>query len=168
MTERQLKYRVTWLYLGLQAAIVVYTLIFALAIWINWDLAKNIIARVFPVFAGYTTAMLAFIEEDKHRTTDDSLPVTTTFVALTLALPTIYTLVVAALIYLQGFHIGAVFSTPGNFLDALTLSQAFFAAYIGRLMSGLFPTAGTKSRPGATPRARRTKEVSSLSNQEGP
>jgi hypothetical protein len=138
VTERQLKYWVTWLYLGLQAAILVYTLIFALSIWISWDLGKNIIARIFPVFAGYTTTMLTFVERDRHRSEDRSPPVTVTFYVLTLFLPAAYTLVVAFLIYLQGFHVGAIFDTSEDFLDALTLSQTLFAAYIGKLMSGLF------------------------------
>jgi hypothetical protein len=162
MTERQLKYRVTWLYLGLQGGLVVYTLLFVLAFWINWDLAKNIGARVIPVFAGYTTAMLAFIEKDKFRNADDTPQVTTTFAILTIGLPAIYTLVVAALIYLQGFHIHALFKGPGDFLDALTVSQAFFAAYIGKLMSGLFPTGSVASRRTRPVR----KKISTGDNQQ--
>jgi hypothetical protein len=167
MTERQLKYRVTWLYLSLQAGIIIYTLFFVMATWISWDLAKNVIARVFPVFTGYTTAMLAFISQDRHRTIDDSPAITATFSVITVSLPLLYTLVVAVLIYLQGFHLRALFSTPGDFLDALTMSQAIFAAYIGKMMSGLFQTVGATTHPGATPRTRRTRAANSSGNREG-
>ena len=99
--------------------------------------------------------MLVFVEQDRYGTDHDPRRVSTTFAALTMAFPLLYGAAIAVLVYLQGFHVGAVFGAPGDFLDALTLSQALFAGYIGKLMSGLFPTAaGGRRAAAAVGRAR--------------
>lgn len=138
MTEIQLKYRVAWLYVGLQAFLLVLTAFLSLKGGFLFPQVKDIASRIVPMFAGMTTAMFSFVITDRYRLKDDSSSVTWTFAIMTLLFPTVFTVVVGTLLCLQAYNALIHFESFSQFLDLLTLAEGGFAVYANKFISSLF------------------------------
>lgn len=148
MTRRKLKYAV-----GLFLVISHFGLI-ALATGLYFedgfsiDEYTTVLAILTPVFAGYTTSILAFIISDAEVQTDSSPSVSRIFSCLSFALPSVLITVLGLSVMLKAFN--KVFADFEDFKRFLLLMESLFAGYAGMFVYSLFE----KRTPVGTPNDR--------------
>jgi hypothetical protein len=96
----------------------------------------TVMAVVTPVFAGFTTSIIAFIIKDAKVIEDTTARVSTAYVALTFSLPLLLAAVIALSIGLKTFNL--VFANFEDFKRFLLLAETLFSGYVGMFVYSLF------------------------------
>jgi hypothetical protein len=100
------------------------------------DEYTTVLAILTPVFAGYTTSILAFIVNDAEVRTDDSPRVSGIFSFLSFALPSVLITALGLSVTLKAFN--EVFGNFEDFKRFLLLMESLFAGYAGMFVYSLF------------------------------
>jgi hypothetical protein len=100
------------------------------------DEMTTAIALLTPMFAVYTTAVIAHLIDTRHTIADTSPVVTGVFVFLATLLPFLFVLSIICLILLKGFNIA--FSNFEEFKTILAIIGTMFALYLGAVIRSLY------------------------------
>lgn len=153
MTERQLKYRAGIFLICAHLGVAVFAIALFMMAGFNIDEFTTVMAVITPVFAGFTTSIIAFIIKDAKETVDTTARVSTAYVALTFSLPLLLVTVIALSVGLKAFNL--VFANFEDFKRFLLLTETLFAGYVGMFVYSLFdkkPPDGVVREPARAPR----------------
>ncbi len=155
MTEQKLKGRVGITLIASHLAIIVLAVVLRLMNGFTGDEFTTLFAIVTPMFAGYTTAIVASLIAERHVKEDHSKEVTTAFVVITLLLPLVLAVIVAIAIWLKAYSLA--FSDFEDFKRFLITIESIFAVYVGMLIYTLFPRqkAPSEAAKAAAPKKKR-------------
>lgn len=113
----------------------------------SFDQLTTTCAIIAPIFAGFTTQIIAFFVSNRLVKADRSRHTTLVFIILTFFFPTTLGFLIWVSLIAQAY--GKVFSDFEQFKMALVLFEGLFAVYAGRFITALFEAKGTR-RPPAT------------------
>lgn len=136
MSERQLKYRAGLFLIGSHVGLVIFAIILFFNRGFDIDEFTTVMAVITPVFAGYTTSIIAFIIKDARTTEDTSAQVSRAYVALSFGMPSLLIIMLAVAIGMKAFN--SVFANFEDFKRFLLLMESLFAAYAGMFVYSLF------------------------------
>ena len=144
MTENRLKRRLG-VFLVSSHLGTLFVAIFAKLIGgLSADEFTTVLAVIAPMFAGYTSAVVAYFVEHRHITADSSRKITSTFAWLSLVLPAVLAVLIILSIILKSLNLGFVdFEDMKRFLIAM---ESLLAAYIGTIVFTLFPRSTDESK----------------------
>jgi hypothetical protein len=136
MTERQLKYRAGIFLIFVH--VVILSLAIAMFFVHGFDLNEftTLFGIILPMFAGYTTSVIAFLIKDRYAQSDQTQPVTNTYAMLFFLFPGLFSIVIAASIWCQAHTI--VFRNFDDFKNFIITIESAFAVYIGLVVYSLF------------------------------
>lgn len=136
MTEGNLKYTVGIFLIASHIGLICYAMALFFQNGYNMDELTTVMAVVTPVFAGYTTSIIAFIIKNSKATQDTTVLVNLPYIILTLALPALLVGVIAIAIGLKAHN--QAFANFEDFKRFLLLVESLFAAYVGMFVYSLF------------------------------
>jgi hypothetical protein len=146
MTTRKLRYSVGLFLLashfGLLLVVVALYFLNGFAI----DEFTTVIAILAPVFAGYTTSILAYIIGDANTMKDTTARVTRTYAALAFAVPLTMIAIIGVSLILKAYN--RVFDDFEEFKRFFLLVESMFAAYAGMFVYSLFDRKAPVGVPG--------------------
>jgi hypothetical protein len=94
------------------------------------------VALILPLFAGYTSAVLAFVIREKTSTADNTPQIRMSFTVLSLFFPGIFFAVIIGMVLMQSYHVA--FVNFEQFKVALGTINAIFGVYVGQFIHSLF------------------------------
>jgi hypothetical protein len=136
MTERRLKTVLAFLIVAghvLVVSIVIGTFVFG---GLSFGETITSVALILPLFAGYTSAVVAFVIREKTNTSDSTPQIRMSFIVLSLFLPCVFFLVLIGMVIMQSFHVG--FANFEQFTIALGTVDGIFGVYVGQFIHSLF------------------------------
>lgn len=136
MTERSLKYTAGIFLIASHIGLASYAILLFFQNGYNMDELTTIMAIVTPVFAGFTTSIIAFIIKNSKVTQDTTEVVNVPYIVLTLLLPLLLVTALAAAIGLKAHNMA--FANFEDFKRFLLLMESLFAAYVGMFVYSLF------------------------------
>ena len=136
MTERKLKYSVGLFLLASHFGLLCYVIALYFVSGFNIEEFTTVVAVVTPVFAGYTTSIIAFIVKDAKVLEDKTDRVGMVYSALAFAVPLLLVAIVALSIWFKAHN--QVFANFEDFKRFLLLIESLFAAYTGMFVYSLF------------------------------
>lgn len=136
MTERQLKYRAGLFLIGSHVGLVIFAIILFFNKGFDIDEFTTVMAVITPVFAGYTTSIVAFIIKDAKIMEDTSAQVSRAYAGLSFGMPLLLVVMVAMAVGMKAFNY--VFANFEDFKRFLLLLESLFAAYAGMFVYSLF------------------------------
>ncbi len=136
MTERGLKNRVGLFLIAVHLFIIVLVLVCFAVGGFDFDEMTTVLAVIVPMFAGYSTAVISHIVNERFVLKDTSKPVSGMFASLAFVLPTLFAMLIVAAILLQAR--GLTFADFEQFKKSVILIESLFAVYIGRLIFSMF------------------------------
>jgi len=136
MTEQSLKYTAGLLLIASHLGLLIYTIILFFQNGFNMEELTTVMAIITPVFAGYTTSIVAFIIKNAKSGVDTTQIVNWPYIVLTLTLPIILLTLLATAISLKAHN--HVFQNFEDFKRFLLLGESLFASYVGMFIYSLF------------------------------
>jgi hypothetical protein len=136
MTERTLKYAAGFFLVASHLGLLSYVIALFFLNGFNIDEFTTVMAVITPVFAGYTTSIVAFIIKEAKVLKDDTASVNLAYVILTFVMPLFLVVVLALAIGFKAHN--RVFSNFEDFKRFLLLAESLFAAYVGMFVFSLF------------------------------
>jgi hypothetical protein len=136
MTESRLQAVLGVLLIISQFGVILATMYIYVRGGLRFDEMSTAIALLVPMFAVHTTTVVKFFVANKHATNPREVPVTSTFVFLSIFFPVVFVLALLCVIGLKSY--GIAFASFNEFRVALGLVQTCFAVYIGLFISSLY------------------------------
>ena len=149
MTQRKLRYRLGFFLVGSHLFLIGLAIALYFMRGFSIDEFTTVVAIVAPVFAGYTTSIVAFIIKEANVLKDTSAPVNSAYAAMSFAMPSVIVLVLALSIWLKANN--RVFDNFEDFKRFLLLVESLFAGYAGMFVYSLFEKAAAVGVPAADP-----------------
>lgn len=136
MSERKLKYGIG-IYLVLSHLVLIgLAIALYFANGFSIDEFTTVLAIVAPMFAGYTTSILAFIIKEARVLSDASPAVNRVYALFSFLMPSILVVVIAISFWLKAHN--QVFGDFEDFKRFLLLMESLFAGYAGMFIYSLF------------------------------
>jgi len=136
MTEISLKYTIGWFLVVLHIIVILLAIGFFIKGGFTFDQLTTLFAVIVPMFAGYTTAIVTFVVNNRFVEVDPSKLVNVTFVVMSFLFPSIFSVLIIGAVTLQAFSV--TFENFEQFKHALILIEGLFAIYVGRFIYALF------------------------------
>lgn len=147
MTERRLKYSLGFFLIASHLGLLILSIVCYFLGGFNIDQFTTVVAIIAPVFAGYTTSILAFIIKESQVLKDSTKNVTAAYSSLSFLMPLLLVTVMGLSIVLKAYN--KVFEHFEDFKRFLLLVESLFAAFAGMFVYSLFE----KRPPVGVPRA---------------
>jgi hypothetical protein len=136
MREKRLR---AWIGLGLIAAHLI-TIVVLLGFYsvggFHFDEMTTAVGLLSPMFLAYTSVITSYFTKHPHQTKDEGPAMASAFVALSVATPLLFSLLVIVSTILKGTNLA--FGSFEEYKGTLLGLEAVFAAYLGRLVPVLF------------------------------
>jgi hypothetical protein len=150
MTERKLKYSVGLFLMASHFGLLCYVIALYFAGGFNIEEFTTVVAVITPVFAGYTTSIIAFIVKHAKILEDKTDKVTLIYTLMAFTMPLLLVVIVGLSVGLKAHN--KVFANFEDFKRFLLLIESLFAAYTGMFVYSLFekvasPVAAQKDGP---------------------
>jgi hypothetical protein len=117
-----------------------FILVAVIALWVFhgflFEEMTTTLGLVGPLFAGYTTVILAYIIDHPNVLVDDGPALSTAFRVLSFSVPALFVIVVFVSILLWSFKIG--FTEFDQFKVLVGLIEGGFGVYVGQFIYALF------------------------------
>lgn len=136
MTERKVKYSLGVFVIASHFGLLIYSIVLFFLNGFSIEEFTTLVAIIAPVFAGYTTSILAFIIRDAHVLKDRTKPVTAVYTCLSFGIPLILVTVFTVSVTLKAYN--KVFADFEDFKRFLLLVESLFAVYVGMFVYSLF------------------------------
>jgi hypothetical protein len=136
MTERKLKYSLGLFLIVSHFGLLISCIIFYFLNGFSIEEFTTVVAIIAPVFAGYTTSILAFIIKDAHVLKDETKRVTPVYSIISFVIPLLLVTIFGLSIGLKAFN--KAFADFEDFKRFLILIESMFAAYVGMFVYSLF------------------------------
>ena len=136
MTERTLKYSLGFFLIGSHFGLLICCIVLYFLNGFNIDEFTTVIAIIAPVFAGYTTSIIAFIIKEARQLSDKTPKVTGAYSFLSFLIPCLLVTIFGVATVLKAFN--KVFDDFEDFKRFLILVESLFAAYVGMFVYSLF------------------------------
>ena len=137
MQEQKFKYRFG-LYLILSHLIIIISLVL-LRIMGGFDQEEfsTLLGIIMPMFSGFTTAILFFIIEDRHNTSQSGgQPLSSAYRFLAFTFTSLFILAITTCVWLQAFNLA--FDNFEDFKAFILSVESVFAVYCGYLVYAIF------------------------------
>lgn len=136
MTERKLKYSVGVFLIVSHFGLIIYSIKLYFMNGFNIEEFTTLVAIIAPMFAGYTTSILAFIIKNSRVSKDVSEKVTVVYSVLSFAIPLVLVAIIGAAIRFKAYN--TAFENFEDFKRFLLIVESLFAAYVGMFVYSLF------------------------------
>jgi hypothetical protein len=136
LTERKLKYSLGVFLISSHFSLLLCATVLYFVNGFSIDEFTTIVAIIAPIFAGYTTSVLAFFIKEAHVLEDQTSRVTTTYSALSFAIPIVLVSMFAVAMALKVFN--KAFASFEDFKRFVMLVESLFGAYVGMFVYSLF------------------------------
>jgi hypothetical protein len=143
MTELELKNKLGLFLITSHFLIVVIIIVLYFFNGFLFEEMTTSVALISPVFAVYTTAIVKFFIANQTLTRRKSRKLTSSFITISFAIPSIFVIAVIAITLLKAFNIG--FSSYEQYKQLFAILEAVFAIYIGYVISSLFGEISTET-----------------------
>jgi hypothetical protein len=132
------KVRMSIAYLMLVAHFSVIVLVIVMFFYGGYSFSEmtTTVGILGPLFAGYTSAIVAYIIKHKSESEDTSRNVNPVFAGLAFATPVIFTGLLVFCTILKAHNIG--FSNYDQFRTTISILEGAFAVYVGQFIHSLF------------------------------
>jgi hypothetical protein len=141
MTEKHFKTILGFLMIAGHMLIVCLVIGVFFAGGVSFEEMTTSIGIISPLFAGYTSAIVAFIIHEKIATADNTAQLRASFMALSSIFPILFFGCIAGMILMQCYHVG--FANFEQFKTALAGMNGLFGVYVGQFMHSLFQSSGS-------------------------
>jgi len=98
------------------------------------------VGLIAPLFAGYTTVIIGFINDNREALPRSDTEVTESYKVVSFALPALFAFVTGASVVMWALRIG--FSEFDQFKILVGMIQGIFGVYVGQLIYGMFKRPG--------------------------
>jgi hypothetical protein len=136
MTERQLKYSCGLLLVTSHLALIFFVIWLYFKNGFSIDEFTTVLAVITPMFAGYTTSILAVVIAERRLLKDKTPKVTVVYMALSFIFPVIFVGMLFVAVFLKARN--EVFPDFETFKRFLLILESIFAAYVGMFVYSMF------------------------------
>jgi hypothetical protein len=139
MTSRKLKYSLGTFLIVSHFGLLIFAIVLYFLNGFSIEEFTTVIAILAPVFAGYTTSILAFIIKDAQTMNDTSKKVNAFYWSFSFAIPLVLVSIIGLTIGLKAYN--RVFNNFEEFKRFFLLIESLFSAYVGMFVYSLFDKA---------------------------
>lgn len=136
MTENANKIYVGLFMIVSHVLLVVFLISLTFAGGFSMDEMTTAIGFIGPLFAGYTSVIIAYIIKHKNEKSFGDQLLNPVYAVLSFAIPVVFVIMVFALVALKGFNYGI--SDFGTFKTMIGLAEGAFGLYVGQFIYSMF------------------------------
>ena len=146
MTEQQLKRLIGLFIVISHFSVVIFVIGLYFARAFLFEEMTTIVALILPMFSVYTTAIIKYVIATKTMQRRGA-KLNSEYIFITFLIPALFVASLFGIIFAKSLNYG--FSSFDQFKNLLGLIQVIFGAYMGLILSTMFPVESANGAPGA-------------------
>ena len=106
------------------------------------------VGLIAPLFAGYTSVILAFIVKNKDKIEESNHKITASYAVMSFFLPLLFVCCLTSIVVMKSHSVG--FANFDDFKVLLALIEGAFGVYVGQFIYSMFEAVRPNQAPGTT------------------